>query len=644
MRGRTRIGWLATALLLAAFVLRVIDVERRPLHFDEGINVTMGHRSPTDILRITRETFDNDPPGHRMALGVWMALAGPSALSIRIFSVFFSVLAVAGLYRILRTLRLPRAPSLIAATLLAISPYAIDYAQQAKGYAMGAGLAMLSWWAWIVLFAPRAPHRRRAFLAYVVVTALALTTHYYMLFLLPTQWLWALGARFDMVRRLVRRSRADAICIGWGLAAQVLAGLPIGAWILLMLDSLMRSTARSSTKFQPPALFDALRRILTEMSAGQFMAEAPALLCALLVTMLALIGARRLWRLREGTTPARGAFWFGAAFVVPLAGAMIIQQRVTFFFPRFLLFALPSLFALLAGNAIALKRAAGVFPNAQRWAPLALTAGVFLAGNLIFYSAPIDSQNDFRPLVAAMRPYIQHGDAALGTYIWMEGMFDSYAPETVTKLEWVDETYSPETVDELLAPVAQEHTRIWSLNFRRNPDAPDTLSVVWLKRNAAYAWRHTAGATTVLLFDTRFLAGVRDAPPATASATFNGSIRLNYSPIDTTVRSGDTVADQLTWTALQPQTEYVQIYVHLVGPSGQLVAQADGDAVNGLAPNTTWTPAHPVADRNAMLIPYALPQGRYELIIGLYHPSDGSRLHTETGADGVPLAMITVSR
>ncbi|MCL4506873.1 MAG: glycosyltransferase family 39 protein, partial [Chloroflexi bacterium] len=142
MRHRINIGWLGIMLIMAAFLLRVIDVDRRPLHFDEGINVMMGHHSPADVLRISRETFDNDPPGHRFAMGVWMMLAGPSSFAIRIFSVFFSLLAVAGLYRVLRVLHLPTAPSLIAAGLLALSPYAIDYAQQAKGYAMGAGLAM----------------------------------------------------------------------------------------------------------------------------------------------------------------------------------------------------------------------------------------------------------------------------------------------------------------------------------------------------------------------------------------------------------------------------------------------------------------------------------------------------------------------
>ncbi|HEY3342085.1 MAG TPA: glycosyltransferase family 39 protein, partial [Anaerolineae bacterium] len=158
---KDRLGWLMVVLIMLAMGLRVADLQRRPLHFDEAINVTMGQRSPAGVLSLSRQTFDNDPPGHRFALGIWMALAGPSPLAIRIFSVFFGLLAVALTYRVSREMRLGIWPSLAAAGLLAISPYAIDYAQQAKGYAMGIGMAMLSWWMWLRLFKSGEPAARR---------------------------------------------------------------------------------------------------------------------------------------------------------------------------------------------------------------------------------------------------------------------------------------------------------------------------------------------------------------------------------------------------------------------------------------------------------------------------------------------------
>jgi hypothetical protein len=72
----------------------------------------------------------------------------------------------------------------------------------------------------------------------------------------------------------------------------------------------------------------------------------------MLIVTLALdtaltVGAVRLWRWKSDTS--RRAFWFGLAFLVPIAGALIMQYRVSFFFPRFLLYALPNACVFIAG-------------------------------------------------------------------------------------------------------------------------------------------------------------------------------------------------------------------------------------------------------------------------------------------------------
>ncbi len=685
---RTKALWLATALVLAAFVLRVIDLDRRPLHFDEGINVTFGQNTPAQILALSRATFDNDPPGHRMAMGVWMALAGPSAVSIRLLSVGFSLLMVAGLYRLLRRMQLQQTAALFAAALIAVSPYAIDYAQQAKGYAMGAGLAAVSWLIWTTLVSPDRLKQQRSrmrkagvFITYVVATALALSTHYYVLLLLPMQWLWFFGMQLDeyllsrnpQTRRASRKQEAQVrspdhasrfiVSLIRGAVGQALAILPIGIWLALMATSLQISTARSSTKFNPASPLDLFPRILAEMSAGQFVDTLPQRLCGVLVFVLAIVGAVRLWHASEtqGAVSRRSAFWFGTAFLVPLAGAIVMQQRVTFFFPRFLVYALPSLFALVAG--CVLPDVAHRMKPALRFIPAILAMCVMIFGSAVFYRAPIDAADDYRPLIAQMRPYIQPGDAALGTYIWMEGMFDSYAPETNAAMTWYMESYSPATIDAQVAPIAKKHARVWSMNFLRNPDAPDTLSNQWLKQNAAYVQRFTAGTTTAVLFDmgatdralkrAGAMRPLLDATSPTMPVTsmqaisstivFGDLISLQYSPVNVAIRGGDSVPVALTWTALKPIPDHYLIFVHLMTDRGELAAQNDGDAVNGMAPSFTWTPGMPVADRRAIAVP-PMTKSQYTLEVGLFRESDGLRLLTVDGADSVPLGNITVAR
>ncbi len=675
--------WLITALVLAAFVLRVVDLQRRPLHFDEGINVTMGHRTPAEVLALSQQTFDNDPPGHRLILGLWMRLAGPSPLSIRIFSVFFSLLAVALTYRLCRQMHLGFWPALAAAGFVAALPYSVDYAQQAKGYAMGLGMSMVSWWMWTRLPAGRdvpnpvrrlgaVPRNRGAVLiTYAISTALALATHYYTLFLLPMQWLWLLGTRITRsnLTKLVR-DPAERRMVLQALVAQLVACVPIGVWLALMAASLQVSTARSSTKMQRSLALSLLARILGEVSASQF---APAVLATIGFLVLAaalLVGALILWR---SESRLRQAFWFGAASIVPLLAAMAMQLRVTFFFPRFLLYALPNLSLLIVGTLLPLRislqsrftqsaqrrtftpasdvaQALDSSPDARRGyrlmlvltrMPVIALTGVLVIGLAYFYTAPIYSADDYRPILTQVAPLIKPGDSALGTYIWMEGFFTSYAPATAGNLRWYIDSYSPDTINALMQPIANSSARIWSVNFARNPDAPTTLSVLWLKNHAALAGRFTWGSTSVLLFDLRPSTSV--ITEAQRSTVFEDEIRLNYAVTTQPARLGDSIVTSLKWTALHKVTDNPTIFLHLMSPAGHLIAQNDGDAVNGQAPAFTWAVGQPVLDRRAVLITSPLPPGDYTVVAGMYHRQDGTRLLTTSGKDGETVGVLHVT-
>ena len=137
--------------LLIGFALRLTLIEKRPLHFDEGINVYFAPLALPELLQAHMTNADTDPPAHRMTLGWWAGGAGLSPFSIRLYSVFFSTLSLALLYRVARQLKQSRLAGWAVVVVMALSPYAIDYAQEAKGYAMGAAMALVSWWAWMKL-------------------------------------------------------------------------------------------------------------------------------------------------------------------------------------------------------------------------------------------------------------------------------------------------------------------------------------------------------------------------------------------------------------------------------------------------------------------------------------------------------------
>ncbi len=634
MAGRIA-GIAAVALVIAAFALRLIDLERRPLHFDEGNNIYFALHLP-DVLRVSIATHDTDPPAHRVALAGWIMLAGPSPFSIRLFSVMWSALAVALCYRLLREMRLPAPASALAMAILAFSPYALHYAQEAKGYSMVAALALVSWWSWLQMMGMgkhgAQPGLWPAASAYVASAGLMLGAHYYTAPVLAMQWLWWLGARLTIRRTAPRTVVGRSIFAG--VAAQALACLPAAIWVALTLPSLVSGSTALSEMFPPPGLPAVAWTILSEMSAGRAGAMV-ALWAAIVTGTLIVAGGAQLWRRRY-----LAVFWFGASLLVPIVGAFALQQWITFFSPRFLLYALPCAAALIAGCSFTFAEQG----SAARWPVLAGIAGIMMlisgAGIAAYYTSPVDTANDFRPLIRDMRPLVKAGDAALSSYIWLEGLWASYAPEAGARLRWHEDNYSPDTVERLMKPILRRHRRIWSFNFMRNPDADDTLSVHWLKQRATYADRFVVGNLAALLFDSR--AALPDARQAMRTV-FDQQVHLRFQPYKTTARRGDTLTITLHWSALRVITDDLTIFVHLVGPDGALAAQNDGDAVNGLAPAFTWQPGREVIDRRAILVRRDLLTGTYRLIAGMYRRADGARLKTDTGQDHITIATVTAA-
>lgn len=592
----------ACVIVLLAFGLRIVDLERRPLHFDEGNNVFFGQLDAAGLLRESIATIDTDPPGHRFALGFWMTLNGRSPYAIRYFSVWFAALACAALYAIARRLGLDPARAALAALLLAALAYSIDNGQQAKGYAMGLGCGALSWLLWMDLTRAGSALRASAALtlagaaAYALSAGLALSTHFFAAALLPMQWLWLLISERDGLRSVLRR---------WPLLVpQLAACAPLAAWSALTFGAVVRGTevASADVAHAPPGIV--LLRIFGEFAWSQFAPSDGALLVAgALALALTVLGALAAWR-----AGLRAAAAFVIALAIPIAGAVLVSQRVTFFFPRFLLFALPALCVALA----VLAR--------QRIAQAALVAALF-PGLIAFYRAPIDVEDDYRALVAELRARARPGDAALATYIWTEGIVESYAPELRGQLVWYRDVFDAASVDAGMRPVAAAHQRVWAFNFRRDPFAPDSASAYWLRARRALAGEARAPSLRALLF-----VEPSSAPPSARRAhRFANGVTLTAPSNPVEIDARDALSFTLTWQADAPLDPDLALFVHVLDADGALVAQSDGDALNGLAPAFTWQPGQPVDDPRAVLLPPGA-RGAYRVVAGLYSRSTGARV------------------
>lgn len=75
----------------------------------------------------------------------------------------------------------------------------------------------------------------------------------------------------------------------------------------------------------------------------------------------------------------------------------------------------------------------------------------------------------------------------------------------------------------------------------------------------------------------------------------------------------------LYWRALAPFPQDYTVFVHLIDPAGQRIAQADAAPWWQVPiPTTTWRPGETLPDRHTLQLPADLPPGAYQLQVGMY--------------------------
>jgi 4-amino-4-deoxy-L-arabinose transferase-like glycosyltransferase len=172
-----------------AAAIRVWQIGDQSYWLDEAFTVDLVKRPLGDMLA-TIPTTESTPPLYYVLAWLWAKLFGTGEAALRSLSALFGTLTVPVVWRAGRELFTPRV-GLVAAALTAFNPYFVWYSQEARAYALLVLVAALS-----VLFFARALRRRttRAFAAWAVVAALALTTHYFAIFIIVPKAIWLIWA------------------------------------------------------------------------------------------------------------------------------------------------------------------------------------------------------------------------------------------------------------------------------------------------------------------------------------------------------------------------------------------------------------------------------------------------------------------
>jgi uncharacterized membrane protein len=183
------------ALLLLAAAVRLAGLGARSLWFDEALSGLIARLSTAQVL--ANAAGSSHPPGYYLLLHLWRPL-GESEFALRFPSAWCSLAAVALVARLGRDL-FGRRVARLAALGMAVSPFQVYYAQEARMY--GLAIALSAGVLWAFLRGVRGDSRR-VWWVYGVLATTGLYVHYYIALIILALHLWLLLGR-RCARRVV---------------------------------------------------------------------------------------------------------------------------------------------------------------------------------------------------------------------------------------------------------------------------------------------------------------------------------------------------------------------------------------------------------------------------------------------------------
>jgi uncharacterized membrane protein len=353
-------------ILAIGAMARLHDLGEDSLWLDEAFSVFVAKQPLGRMLEIITQ-HDTPPPLYYMLLHVWLTIwPGDVAYSVRLLSAILGVASVFVTYLCGRELGGVRI-GLIAALLMAVSPFRVWYSQEGRMYAL---LAMLCGLSAYFLFRGLLDGRMSAWMGFALTTALALYTQVSATFFVLGEVVavlvfFALGGRRAVAQgrqpggRLGGTSAATGgeetepgtpasryVVRSW-LVAQVAVGLLWLPW----LPFLLRQGETYQSFWIPPPTLTTLKNLtfdLTSIYLPHWRMPMGMEIVVALGLALALLGARGL---------PRPAFGFAlATFLVPIAAMFLVSQAKPVFLSRALIYVSMPYLLLIASGITSFKR------------------------------------------------------------------------------------------------------------------------------------------------------------------------------------------------------------------------------------------------------------------------------------------------
>jgi len=183
LRSLLKNDYLILLIVVLGLVLRIYDLGGESLWLDEFYSVNIAKLGLTDMLRELRFENESNPPLHFILLHYFIALFGDSEFAVRLPSALFGTFSILMIYMIGKRL-FNRETGLIAALILAVSVFQVNFSQEARGYNLMMFLGLFSLYSFLRIIDSR--HRGYS-ITYILSSALLMYTHYYGVFVVAAE-------------------------------------------------------------------------------------------------------------------------------------------------------------------------------------------------------------------------------------------------------------------------------------------------------------------------------------------------------------------------------------------------------------------------------------------------------------------------
>ncbi|MGE5602601.1 MAG: glycosyltransferase family 39 protein [Nitrososphaerales archaeon] len=693
MRPRRDTGLLILLLLLVlgiAAALRFYQIDSQSLWADEGNSAALAARS---LAAITHDAAnDIHPPLYYWLLHLWTRAFGYTEAALRSLSAVLGVLLVLAIAELGRRIH-HSVIGLLAGLIAAVAPFQVYYSQEARMYillALEATVAMLLFW-WLMsqedhrlpTEAEAAAGKRLARVRWlpfsgqllVVAWTAGLYTHYAFPLIIAlctglyTLWLIATRRRGCVGSRIVR----------WLIFLGVTLGL-YAPWLGTAVHQLMGWSAPMAAA----GLFEQIRTLLATVVIGTIPADGLLVWVGPLF-VLALLGALP-WPYASRDYQAGGPRMDWMRCLLPLTwllapvAMILVLALFREAYLKFLLIGSPAFALLLARGVIgpvewllregraerapdpaqgAAGEEQGQAPRGRSWlsgpARGLITVGwvsvtlavVFAAaaGALMrYYSEPAAARDDYRGISQFVIATAQPNDAVLLDAPGQSEVFEYYYKGELPiyplpRQRPLDPEQTQADLQELL-----KYDKVYALYWGANEADPAGVIENWLDQRGYKTldqWHGNARLAVYVMPERR----APDEMIDDLNATLNNGITLQgYQGWNLSPAAGEVTQLQLRWRADEPPTRRYKVFLQLLDPRNQVIAQRDAEPAGESRPTTTWQAGETVLDNHGVLIPPGTPPGSYRRIVGMYDAETFERLKLPDGSDFISLPPINVQR